>query len=279
MMPKSQSETKGTKMMFHSEREYISLSFRHGHIKQTHERKSTVDIFFGITGELLTLEGRLINILSSNEKARADQFRNESERLTFLFGHSILRLELFRKLNTDPLNLKIEQGPWSKPYIRDNPLYFNLTHSREAFAFAVSQDLYLGIDLEELDHSKDISSIAGSFFNSEEVDYILRPDSDPVERFYLLWTRKEAFLKAIGSGIIDNVTQFGVCKSENYINRNIFENLIPEGISDNHFICSARIGNYCLSLAVPEKALVRFHHLDMERVVSGLDKLQVYAIS
>lgn len=91
-------------------------------------------------------------------------------------------------------------GQYGKPYIRENSIYFNLSHSGEYAVCAVS-DREVGIDIQKKGVLK--MKVAKRFFTENECNYILG-ESDgekAADRFYRLWALKESFVKAVGMGM------------------------------------------------------------------------------
>lgn len=90
-------------------------------------------------------------------------------------------------------------GQYGKPYIRDGGIYFNLSHSGEYAVCAVS-DREVGIDIQLKGDLK--MNVARRYFTENECKHILaQPDSTKAtDMFYRLWSLKESFVKAIGTG-------------------------------------------------------------------------------
>ena len=100
---------------------------------------------------------------------------------------------------------------FQKPYF-DKPIHFNISHSGEYAICAVSKTNKVGIDIEEI---KDIPLIDfDNEFSKKELEEIYNAEN-PLQLFYTYWTQKEAFLKAIGSGL--NVPLNKVAIHENKI--------------------------------------------------------------
>jgi 4'-phosphopantetheinyl transferase len=101
---------------------------------------------------------------------------------------------------------KIELIPddYGKPFLRienkEIPLYFNLSHTSGLISCVISKHRYTGIDVESIAGSHD--NIVQQFFHAQEIcDYRVLNKTCRIERFYTLWTLKEAYLKAIGHGL------------------------------------------------------------------------------
>lgn len=200
--------------------------------------------------------------ISAEEAERATHFRSAEDRRTYICCHAILRLVLSGKLKTKTSALVLIKGKNNKPYLSGNPFHFNISHTRRAFAIAIS-DEYTGIDLENIDRKLDMRTILDSTFSCRERSFITQDHSSERERFFLLWTRKEAFLKAIGTGIIHDLRRIKVSEECNVINRKVeVTGRMDERICDEHFIYSMRISDNILSVATPKEADVKLDVID-----------------
>ena len=115
-----------------------------------------------------------------------------------------------------------------KPYFKALPFHFSLCHISSLSAAALS-DTPIGIDAEWLDPNRNIQGISSRFFSSSEQEEILSSD-DSTLTFFSLWTKKEAFAKLTGEGLIS------VC-SENIPADTVFTQYIVE-LSDKRGIIS-----------------------------------------
>lgn len=86
---------------------------------------------------------------------------------------------------------------FKRPYF-DDLVDFNISHSGEYVVCAISKTNRIGIDIEEI---KDIPLLEfENQFSKQELEEILQ-NKNSLHAFYTLWTQKEAFLKAIGTGL------------------------------------------------------------------------------
>jgi 4'-phosphopantetheinyl transferase len=233
--------------------------------------KSRVDVYYAETKDLSKSYSYLKNYISPDEQVRADRFHFEKDRETYITCHSILRLVLSKYLNKNPLEITFNSGINQKPAINGDPVFFNIAHSRETFAIAVSGDFYVGIDLELINQDLDIKPITKSFFSTKEQQYIFKTDKGTKNRFFLLWTRKEALLKALGTGIIDDLRKIEVSGQDNFMSKKSFNYLPSDFALSNLYLYSKKIRNNYLSIAVPQKALIDLHDLDSDNIDSFLD--------
>ena len=163
-------------------------------------------IWHGITANLSIFYHRLYHLLNNDEKAAAARYRNQPDRESYVVRHGVLRLLLGRQLNipADALVFRFNQN--NKPYLKAigaRSCFFNLSHSGGEFLIAIGKD-ELGIDIEKVDPAFEWQDIASTYFSAAEVDYIATAPK-PTQAFFLLWTRKEALIKARGMGIDDNL--------------------------------------------------------------------------
>jgi|WetSurSiteA1Bulk_404760.scaffolds.fasta_scaffold00254_2 4'-phosphopantetheinyl transferase len=246
--------------------EYIECSFSSEFRSNSTGLKNKLDIFYAKTEDLNPMLEEFQKYLFIDEKLRAGNFSSEPDRKTYITSHAILRIILAKYLNDNPLNIKYILDKNHKPGLKGNPIFFNITHTKDAFAIAIAKDSYVGIDLENIDQPIEIHSIAKSFFSKKECEFIFKSNEDAKCRFFLLWTRKEALLKALGTGIIDNLEEIEIVEQKNYITPKSFQNLISFDTEKMHFIHSKRWLNYYLSVAIPVQAPIYLLHLLPENI-------------
>ena len=158
---------------------------------------------------------KLEQTLSQSEHKRAVRFHFQRDKRRFVVGRGILRSLLGGYLNVRPDQVEFHYGVHGKPYISekldDGALCFNLAHSHElvVYAFACGRDI--GVDLEYIRPIPDFERISANFFSEREN---IALNSLPVEQrqegFFNCWTRKEAYIKALGDGLTHPLDQFHV---------------------------------------------------------------------
>jgi 4'-phosphopantetheinyl transferase len=139
-------------------------------------------------------------ILSSDERVRADRFKFDHHRQRFIHGRGILRSLLAHYLQTKPELLQFRYGSHGKPFLKTSNLQFNLAHSDDLALYVFTYDRVIGIDVEKIRPMSDFLAIAHRFFSPRETDAIRRSTSQSLF-FFRYWTCKEAFLKATGDGL------------------------------------------------------------------------------
>lgn len=158
---------------------------------------------------------QMLNTLSHDEKERAARFVREADRLHFISARSILRDILSRYCGCNSKDIQFEYNAKGKPFLSKDQshlkIHFNLSHSNDIALYAVSKMENIGIDIEYT--KKDIHplDIAERFFSKDEILLLSQlPTADQLNGFYKIWTRKEAYVKAIGEGISHPLDQFSV---------------------------------------------------------------------
>ncbi|MGB7292541.1 MAG: 4'-phosphopantetheinyl transferase superfamily protein [Thermodesulfobacteriota bacterium] len=157
----------------------------------------------------------LENTLEVKEMDRANRFHFEKDRRHFIAARGILRVILGRYLKLKPDSLKFIYTPHGKPKIPNeldqNYLKFNLSHSHGHALYAITSGREIGIDIERVRANLSVEKIAKRFFSPLEFKMLnALPPSERIEGFFNCWTRKEAYIKAIGEGLSIPLNQFDV---------------------------------------------------------------------
>lgn len=149
--------------------------------------------------------------LSAGERARARRFRAEADRHRFAASHAALRVILAGYLGCDPLALNFDLGPRGKPGLPGSGIEFNLSHSGDLAVVAVTRGRRVGVDVERLRPTFERDGIVARFFSpSERAEFAALPDGLHLDAFFRVWTCKEAYIKAIGTGLATELDSFSV---------------------------------------------------------------------
>lgn len=153
--------------------------------------------------------------LSGSERERARAFHWEQDRKRFVVARGALRDILSRYLGHRPEQLRFCYGPHGKPAL--HPAFsaprvrFNLAHCEDLALVAVSEAADLGVDIERVRVMPDASQLVMHFFSPREsATFATLPEAQKPKAFFRLWTRKEAWLKATGEGIGQQLSQVEV---------------------------------------------------------------------
>lgn len=150
-------------------------------------------------------------ILAPEETARADAFLRAQDRARFAAARSWLRHVLGAYLALAPADLAFAYGPHGKPALAgpEGLLDFNLSHTGGHALLCVSPGLAIGADIEAVRPIEE--KVAERFFSGAEVEALAAlPQEERTDAFFRCWTRKEAYLKALGSGLATPLDAFAV---------------------------------------------------------------------
>jgi 4'-phosphopantetheinyl transferase len=150
-------------------------------------------------------------LLSPDERLRADRFRFDRDRRRFVVCRGLLRTVLGRELRRPPEDIEFTYGPYGKPAVAADDLTFNVSHSDDYALFAVGRGGQMGVDIEHIREVPDLDRLAESAFSAaERATFATLPSSERVAAFYNGWTRKEAYIKARGEGLTRPLDAFDV---------------------------------------------------------------------
>jgi 4'-phosphopantetheinyl transferase len=153
-----------------------------------------------------------VDVLTELDIARGKKFVFEPDRNRFLRGRYCVRSLLGAYLMMSPQDVPITVGEHGKPFVPSSyRMAFNLSHSGDAGVFAIGRvadteggvSNAIGIDIEVIRRPSDIRSLATSVFSVVELaEFGALADDALSLPFFTCWTRKEAYLKAIGTGLM-----------------------------------------------------------------------------
>ncbi len=157
----------------------------------------------------LEVKGILSAHLPNDSSLKAERFRNTSDIQRKMLGELMIRTILSAKYRVPPDKIEFEYSENDKPSLKSyNNIHFNISHSGEWVVCAFAE-APVGIDVEKI--RKVNFGIARRFFSEEEInDLFSLPEHDQTDHFFDLWTVKESYLKAIGTGLTRSLSSFTV---------------------------------------------------------------------
>jgi 4'-phosphopantetheinyl transferase len=145
------------------------------------------------------------DVLSGDERARAARFLRDDSRRRFVAARAALRRLLAEALRCAPDALAFGYEPGGRPFVAEpapGDLVFNVSHSGELALLAIGRGRRLGVDVERLGRRVSGEAIARRFFAPREAEALLAlPEAEQPAAFLRIWTRKEAYIKALGEGL------------------------------------------------------------------------------
>jgi 4'-phosphopantetheinyl transferase len=151
-------------------------------------------------------ESRWRQILSADELVRADRFHFAQDRRNYMGTRALLRILLGKYINCTPERVAFVYGEREKPALDSSrsgsPLHFNVSHSGMKALLVFAQGREVGVDVEQIRNNFDHEALARRFFSRAEQEALAAlPHSEKCTGFFRCWTRKEAYIKAHGSGL------------------------------------------------------------------------------
>ena len=159
--------------------------------------------------------GTLSASLTPEESERAQRYRFAKDKNQFMASRGLLRQLIGSYLGEDPRKIQLRLSAKAKPELslisRGLDLRFNVAHSGALILFAFTNGRRMGVDVEEVRNDFETTEIAKRFFSSAEQEALRRlPASERHQAFFRCWTRKEAYIKAVGDGLSLPLDQFDV---------------------------------------------------------------------
>lgn len=139
-------------------------------------------------------------IMNTAERERAQKFVRGKE--SYIASRWLMRKVIARYAGLAPEAVEFLRTDKGKPYLPQSDIHFSLSHSGDWAILAVSKAGLIGIDVEAVSSTRDLVGIAESYYHPHEFSQLQRFDvAAQADYFYRLWTLKEAFFKAAGTGI------------------------------------------------------------------------------
>jgi 4'-phosphopantetheinyl transferase len=146
--------------------------------------------------------------LSRAEQDRASQFRSDAARTEFIVARGALRSIASKYLGVSPQAVRLTNGQHGKPELVPNhggKVRFNISHSQGLILQAFSHR-EVGVDVEFIWPDVSLTDVSATMFSAAEILFLSQSSPSEQRRdFFRCWTRKEAFVKALGEGLSDRI--------------------------------------------------------------------------
>ena len=162
-----------------------------------------IDCWFGDISTDDQSGGKYWDALSGEERSKANRLKNDAVRNRFILTSGKLRNKLAEFTGEQPQDIKLAKQTHGKPFmVEHGEIVFNLSHTANKMIIAVGYQCQLGVDIEVWKSRTDFLGLAGKCMATQEIiDWQSLPEGEKLPEFYRIWTRKEAFVKAVGRGI------------------------------------------------------------------------------
>lgn len=164
----------------------------------------------------LTIEARAARqVLTPDERAKADRFARAADRVRFTATRTALRNLLAGRMGCEPAEVPLASSPHGKPFIElagGGAPRFNVSHSGSHALIALGDAptvSEVGIDIEECKEGVDIEAVSSLALTARECSEV-RNSGDRLHALYSRWVGKEAVLKAVGVGVAEHLKSIGI---------------------------------------------------------------------
>lgn len=161
-----------------------------------------VDVWEGCLSVEPGMLSGMLETLNETEQQKAAAFRLPLMRQRYIAVRYLVRKTLGQYLQTEPQALQFCADTYGKPFLACGSLHFNISHTADLLMIAVANFPDIGIDVESIKPRGSLDGLAVRCFTDTEY-HGWRQLSGAQQQavFYRLWTKKEAFVKAVGRGI------------------------------------------------------------------------------
>ena len=161
----------------------------------------------------VTSEASALLWLDEEERERSNQFVHTGARRRFILCRAALRSILCANLRCSNAGLSFGELQHGKPYAlvdgETAPISFNVSHSGRHGLIAVAPAGNLGVDIEERTIRRDFDRLIGAAFGrNEQPELLVERARGECQLFFKLWTVKEALIKALGTGLSLDPSEF-----------------------------------------------------------------------
>ena len=170
-----------------------------------------INLWYAAIDSLIKDVAKLSEYLNQEELRKANRIKSIKERNTAIITLAVLKILLGFYLDKSPSEVILSYTKYNKPYLKYSDLKFNLSHSENMLLIGFTLNYDIGVDVEKMEEFPEADDVAKNFFSSYEYkSFSLLQSNERTEGFYNCWTRKEAFIKAIGSGLSYSLKEFDV---------------------------------------------------------------------
>ncbi|HEY3328725.1 MAG TPA: 4'-phosphopantetheinyl transferase superfamily protein [Capsulimonadaceae bacterium] len=175
----------------------------------------------------VAVHGAVRGYLTPHDQQRADRFVHDSDRDAWVTARGALRHVLSGYLSIEPSDVRFGVLEHGKPVLIGSDcvyerlaakhdgssasVQFNLSHTSGFALIGVTLGNPIGVDIEKMNRTIDPLDLAPAVFASDETDAVRESHpQDRLRRFLEIWTMKEAWLKMVGCGLVDDLASHSI---------------------------------------------------------------------
>lgn len=216
--------------------------------------------------------GEAVSVLDATEVQRARCQVAERNRWAYALAHAAVRTVLSCYTGVAARDLCFIEDDFGKPALAGwgSRLSFNLSRTEGLAVLAVTSGRRIGVDVERIHPSGDEGDVARRFFSRRENrDLNALPRPARPSAFFTCWTRKEAFVKALGQGLSIPLDAFDVSVAEGQ--PGLLNSRLPGVVADEWTIRDLQVGSECVSAFALEGENTGISFRSWDWVSSGLE--------
>lgn len=199
--------------------------------------------------------------LSHDELAKAERFHWDLDRARYIAGRAALRCVLADRLGCSPTAIRFSYGRNGKPMLEGGQEHveFNIAHTGGDAVIALADDAAIGVDIERLRPIADVESLSSLVFSDvERRELELAPN--PASAFLNGWTRKEAYVKALGLGLTAPLREITVSLSRRAV---LFSTGLRDQSASNWRLLSVPHPRAVVALALGPRQTAPGHEVEL----------------
>jgi 4'-phosphopantetheinyl transferase len=207
-------------------------------------------------------ENEFLSILSPEEQAKSKKFHFSVDQKKYVISHGIMRKIIASYIPCHPKEIQYRHNAYGKPelHMPSCDIHFNLSHSEKLGALAIATRP-IGTDIEHLKPLEDYISLTKHFLSEKESNYFEQLTfANQHQAFYRAWTKKEAYIKAIGMGLSYPVEQITICLDEH---PQILEDRVNPDNAANLSIVSFEHEDYMGAIAIPKNYTIEIKKISL----------------
>lgn len=157
---------------------------------------------------------KYLSYASKERLEKINKLKHDCDKSISLISHLFAKWQISRDLSIPFDNVTLLFNEHGKPYIEKEDYHFSISHSQNIIAFT-SHSSPVGIDIQKIDETSSLSAMR--FFTEQEKEYI----QSSTDRFFEIWTKKEAYLKMLGVGLSKPLSSFNVLSIPSFFSTKI----------------------------------------------------------
>ncbi len=145
---------------------------------------------------------KYLYLLNTHSQSKIFNYKFWPEQIIAFTSEILKYYYLASYLEINPKNISLNYNEYGRPHLIENLLNtdFNISHSGDYVIMVIAHNTKVGIDIEQINHSIEVKQISNIAFSEVEKKWV----GNDIDKFFIIWTKREALLKAWGTGFRNN---------------------------------------------------------------------------